>query len=88
MVSRVSIHGRITIDRAVRQQLGIQPGMIAHQRVVEGRLEVVFLPAPHRRSLYGILRQEGESWRVTDGDQLEAAVMEAVAEERARDKQV
>jgi len=84
MASRVSERGQITIDRAVRKQLGVQPGMVAHQRVVDGRLEVVFLPAPHRRSLYGALRQEGEPPQVTDGDRLEAAVMEAIAEERER----
>lgn len=82
MASHVSEQGQITIDRAVREQLGVQPGMIAQQRVVDGHLEVVFLPAGDERSLYGVFHRDDEPPQVTDGDQLEAAVMDAVAEEK------
>ena len=82
MTSRVDRRWRITIDRALREQLGIQPGMLAQQRVVAGRLEVVFLPTPHRRSLYGALHREDEQPQITSGEELEAAVMEAMAEGR------
>ncbi len=82
MASRVSERGQITIDRTVRTQLGVQPGMVAHQRVVGGRLEVMFLPAPHHRSLFGALHQEGEQPKVIDSDALEEAVIEALAEEQ------
>ena len=81
MASQVSERGQITIDRAIRKQLGVQPGMIAFQRVVAERLEVVFLPAPHRNSLYGVLRQAGEEPKVVTAQQLEEAVMEAIVEE-------
>lgn len=81
MTSRVDKRGRITLDRAAREALGVGPGMLAYQRVVAGRLEVLFLPAPHRRSLYGALHREGEAPRVLTRDQLEEAVMEAIAEE-------
>lgn len=84
MASRVSERGQITIDRAAREQLGVRPGMVAYQRVVAGHLEVVFLPAPHRESLYGVFHREGEPPRVTTGDELEEAVMEAIAEERGQ----
>ena len=77
---RVSRRGQITIDRDARKQLGVRPGMVAHQRVVDGRLEVVFLPAPHRRSLCGALRREGEGALVVTREDLEDAVMEAVAQ--------
>ncbi len=80
MASHVSEQRQITIDQAVREQLGARPGMIAQQRVVAGHLEVTFLPAPHRRSLYGAFHGEGEQPRVTIGEELEAAVMEALAE--------
>jgi hypothetical protein len=53
--------------------------MVAYQRVVSGRLEVIFLPAPHRRSLYGALHREGEEPQATTADELEDAVMEAIA---------
>ena len=80
MVSRVSDRGQITIDRKARKELKVEPGMIAHQRVVDGHLEIVFLPAPHRRSLFGVLHQPGApAWPVT-AQELEEAVMEAVAE--------
>jgi hypothetical protein len=55
--------------------------MVAYQRVVDGHLEVVFLPAPHNRSLFGALHREGEEPKVVDAHQLEEAVMEAIAEE-------
>jgi bifunctional DNA-binding transcriptional regulator/antitoxin component of YhaV-PrlF toxin-antitoxin module len=84
MVSQVSGRGQITIDRAIRRHLGIQPGMIAYQRVVDGRLEVRFLPAPHRRSLFGVLHRPGEPAKVVTGEHLDQAVMEAVADERQR----
>lgn len=85
MPSRVSERGQITIDRLARKGLNVQPGMVAYQRVVRGRLEVAFLPAPHRRSLYGVCRHGGKkSGPGLTSEQLESAVMEAVAEERTR----
>ena len=83
MTSRVSERGQITIDRSLRKELGIRPGMIAYQRVVSGRLEVFFLPAPHSRSLCGALHRRGEPVKVHNGQELEEAAVEAVAEEQA-----
>ncbi len=83
MSSRVSDRGQITIDRAARERLGVQPGMIAHQRVVGGRLEIVFLPVPHRRSLYGVFAQKSPLPQAVAEAEIEDAVMEAVAEEQA-----
>lgn len=84
--SPVNEQGQITIDRTARDQLGVRPGMIAYQRVIDGRLEVVFLPAPHQRSLYGALRRRGESPQVVTADQLEEAVAEAIDAEHAQDE--
>ena len=56
--------------------------MVAYQRVVDGRLEVLLLPAPHAESLYGAFHRPGEPPRVVTADQLEEAVMAAVAEEQ------
>lgn len=83
MASHVSERGQITIDRAIRRQLGIQPGMVAYQRVVGGCLEVIFLPAPHCRSLFGAFHRSGEEPRALTPDQLEEAVMEAIAEQQS-----
>lgn len=85
MASHVSERGQITIDRQAREQLGVRPGMVAHQRVVSGHLEIIFLPASHRRSLCGVLRREGEEPKVANADDLEAAVMEAIAEKEAEE---
>lgn len=84
MASQVSERGQITIDRAAREQLGVRPGMVAYQRVVSGHLEVIFLPAPHHRSLYGVFHEEDEQTKIRTAEELEEAVMEAVAEEQAR----
>ncbi len=55
MAAVVNPRGRITVDREVRRRLGVRPGMIAVQQVVENQLIVTFIPAPHRRSLAGVL---------------------------------
>lgn len=83
MSSKVSERGQITIGRTIRGQLGIRPGMVAYQRVVAGRLEVIFLPEPHSKSLYGAFHRDDEQSIVVTPDQLEEAVMQAVAEEHA-----
>ena len=48
---------QITLDKAVRRELGIKPGDLAVERVIEGRLVVDFVPALKRESLFGIFRR-------------------------------
>ena len=55
MATQVSTRGQITVDRQARRALLVAPGMVAVQFVVDDHLEVYFLPAPHRRSLFGVL---------------------------------
>jgi AbrB family looped-hinge helix DNA binding protein len=50
---------QITIDKHVREQLGIEPGDRAVERVEDGRLVVEFIPRPHRDSLLGLFRDPG-----------------------------
>jgi AbrB family looped-hinge helix DNA binding protein len=50
---------QITIEKSVREQLGIKPGDRAVERVEDGRLVIEFLPAPHRDSMLGIFRRPG-----------------------------
>jgi hypothetical protein len=80
-MGQVTTRGQITIDRSARKELGVRPGMVAHQRVVDGRLEVVFLPAPHRRSLAGQLRRGSGPAAVTN-DEIERAVQDSIAANR------
>jgi bifunctional DNA-binding transcriptional regulator/antitoxin component of YhaV-PrlF toxin-antitoxin module len=53
----VGERGQITIERAIRERLGIRPKDVAVQRVEDGRLVVEFVRPhePHMRSLAGIL---------------------------------
>ena len=48
---------QITIDKRVREQLGIKPGDQAVEWVEDGRLVVGFLPRPHNESMLGILKK-------------------------------
>lgn len=50
---------QITIDKRVRDELGVMPGDLAVEQVEEGRLVVSFVPRPHRDSLLGVLRRQG-----------------------------
>lgn len=53
----VGERGQITIEREIREKLGIKPKDIAVQRVHDGRLVVEFVRPhePHMRSLAGVL---------------------------------
>jgi AbrB family looped-hinge helix DNA binding protein len=56
MVTKVGAKGQVVIDRAIREQLGIEPGMLAVQRVVDDQVVLRFVPGAHRRSLAGAAR--------------------------------
>jgi AbrB family looped-hinge helix DNA binding protein len=68
MASTVGERGQITIEKGIREELGVYAGDVAIQRVEEGRVVIEFVPAPHRRSLAGALRDkitrvpDDESW--------------------------
>ncbi|MEA2025518.1 MAG: AbrB/MazE/SpoVT family DNA-binding domain-containing protein [Chloroflexota bacterium] len=55
MASRVGERGQITVEKAIREELAVYAGDQAVQWVEDGRLIVAFVPAPHRRSLFGAL---------------------------------
>jgi AbrB family looped-hinge helix DNA binding protein len=59
MANVVGERFQITIDKQVREQLGIQPGDQAVEWIEDGRLVVYFMPKPHSRSLLGILKKPG-----------------------------
>lgn len=68
MTSRVGERGQITIEKAIREELGIYAGDETVQRVEDGRLVIEVVPGRHRRSLAGGLRDKvqrrpaDESW--------------------------
>lgn len=58
MGSRVGERGQITIEKAVREELGIYAGDEAIQRVEDGRIVIEVVPGRHRRSMAGTLRDK------------------------------
>jgi AbrB family looped-hinge helix DNA binding protein len=68
MASTVGERGQVTIEKAIREELGVYGGDIAVQRLEGRRVVIEFVPAPHRRSLAGVLRDRvgrqpvNESW--------------------------
>ena len=48
---------QITIDKNVRDELGIRPGDHAVERVEGGRLVIDFVPKPHRESMLGVVKR-------------------------------
>jgi AbrB family looped-hinge helix DNA binding protein len=55
MPSKVGERGQITIEKAIREELGVYAGDQAVQWIEDGHLVVTFVPAPHDRSLFGAL---------------------------------
>jgi len=68
MSSRVGDRGQITIEKAIREELGIYAGDEAVQRVEDGRIVIEMVPGRHTRSLAGAAaplvrrRPADESW--------------------------
>ncbi|HLQ32097.1 MAG TPA: AbrB/MazE/SpoVT family DNA-binding domain-containing protein [Chloroflexota bacterium] len=52
--TKVGPKGQVVITKEIRDQLGIRPGSLAVQRIVDGHVELYFIER-HRRSLKGIL---------------------------------
>jgi len=53
MTSRVGERGQITIEKAIREELGIYAGDEAVQFVENGRVVIEVVPGRHDRSLAG-----------------------------------
>ena len=68
MTSRVGERGQITIEKAIREELGIYAGDETVQRIEDGRIVIEVVPGRHRRSLAGSLKgkvrrhPDDESW--------------------------
>ncbi len=57
MPNKVGQRYQITIDKAVRERLGVKPGDQAVEWVEGDKLVVGFLPRPHNESMLGILKR-------------------------------
>jgi bifunctional DNA-binding transcriptional regulator/antitoxin component of YhaV-PrlF toxin-antitoxin module len=84
MPAVVTPRGQITVDRELRERLGVRPGMIAVQHVVGSQLIVTFIPAPHDRSLAGVLGRPPRQHPASQ-DEIEEVVERAIAADRCAD---
>lgn len=55
MTNKVGTKGQIVIEKPIRDALGIEPGWIALQQLVNDHVEIYFVPAEHDESLSGVL---------------------------------
>lgn len=80
MANVVGERFQITIDKQVREALGVKPGDLAVERAEDGRLVVEFVPKPHHRSLLGVLKRPGQE-PITDWTALKEAAWAARVDE-------
>ncbi len=88
MTYLVGNKGQVVIAKAICERLGVKPGWVALQRLVEDRVEIYFLPPEHRESLKGSLAEylkvyvsPGEAWEKAREAAWEAAAQNGEAEE-------
>ncbi len=79
MSSVVGTKGQVTIEKEIRDTLGVQPGWRAIQRMEGDRVVLEFLPPKHRRSLAGAL-EHATTVRIPAGQAFEDAVEQAWAD--------
>ena len=81
----VGERGQITIEKPIRERLGIRPRDVAVQSIEHGRLVVTFVPGPHRRSLLGALARQpsGGRFAVPSVSEDEAVARGVAEDERA-----
>lgn len=91
MANVVGERYQITIDKRVRDELGVRPGDIAIERAEAGRLVVDFVGGSRDRSLLGIFRRP-DMEPITDWQAVKdrawaarsAEIMEVLREDSAR----
>jgi bifunctional DNA-binding transcriptional regulator/antitoxin component of YhaV-PrlF toxin-antitoxin module len=83
MGSVVGSKGQVVIEKAIREQLGVQPGWQALQVVVDNHVQIYFLPPEHEESLLGAARPFIRRRPAPDED-WDEAVAEAAVEDFLR----
>ena len=88
MTCKVGDKGEIVIEKELREQLGIRPGWIAMQRLVDNRIEIQFIPPEHDKSLKGNLAEYANEDNAFDDEDWqkikENAWVKAIEEEADR----
>jgi AbrB family looped-hinge helix DNA binding protein len=72
MAHVVGPKGQVVIAKEIRDRLGVKPGWIALQRLVNDHIEVYFLPPEHEQSLKGSLAEHIKT-RVMPGTEWDEA---------------
>jgi bifunctional DNA-binding transcriptional regulator/antitoxin component of YhaV-PrlF toxin-antitoxin module len=83
MVTTVGTDGQLVIEKEILEELGIEPGWTAIPQVVDGHLEIHFVPPKHNRSLLGALAPYTDI-RIPDEDAFHEAT-ERAWEEHAKE---
>ncbi len=74
MPNVVGTKGQIVIEKQLRDELGVEPGWAAVQRVENGSLVIRFRPPKHNDSLFGIFSEYAKAVpEVTNAELTEAA---------------
>lgn len=89
MANQVGEKGQVVIEEPIREALGVQPGFVTVQTLVNDHVEIRFYPPEHKRSLRGILEKfvqgpgpvSPEEWQ----EARDKAWTEAAAEEFRRE---
>src|SRR5713226_5809435 len=83
MAAKVGARYQMVIEEPIRKQLGIAPGWVGMQTVVDGVLKVRFIPPEHDRSLAGTFHKYSKG-PVDDEDwhKIEEAAWAAHVEEK------
>lgn len=55
MAHLVGEKGQVVIEKPLRDALGVQPGFVTVQTLVDDHVEIRFFPPEHDRSLRGVL---------------------------------
>ncbi|MBI2918298.1 MAG: AbrB/MazE/SpoVT family DNA-binding domain-containing protein [Chloroflexi bacterium] len=84
MANVVGTKGQVVINKEIRNKLGVGPGWLALQRLVDDHVEVYFVPPEHTRSLKGCLAKYSNV-HVAPGPEWHRA-RELAWEEAAREK--
>lgn len=86
----VGTKGQIVISKEIRDRLGIRPGRVALQYLVNEHLEIYFVPPEHGNSLKGSLASQikvvpGEEWdKARESAWKKAAAEKILLEERGQ----
>ncbi|MFN8540954.1 MAG: AbrB/MazE/SpoVT family DNA-binding domain-containing protein [Thermomicrobiales bacterium] len=82
MAHRIGAKGQVVIAKEIRDELGIGPGWETIQRLVDGHVELSFVPPEHNRSLLGALSAHANPALATsDLHDVKEAAWDAIARE-------